>query len=119
MIKKKEHPVFKVPNFGAKSRKRVKARWRRQRGIDNKMREHQRGHGASPSIGYKNPDAIRHTRSDGSREVLVHNTAELEALAGMAGHVARLASRISRRKKLGMQEFADSRKIRIVNRVGA
>ena len=37
MIKRK-HPRFNVPNYGAKKRKRVMARWRKQRGVDNKKR---------------------------------------------------------------------------------
>ena len=38
IVKKKSHPNFKVPNYGAKTGRRVKARWRKQRGIDNKKR---------------------------------------------------------------------------------
>ena len=37
-MQKKTHPTFSIPNFGSKHRKRVPARWRKQRGIDNKKR---------------------------------------------------------------------------------
>jgi ribosomal protein L32E len=61
-IKKKGHPTFNVPNFGSKSRSRVKARWRKQRGIDNKKREKMDFMGAEPTIGYRNPESLRGVR---------------------------------------------------------
>ncbi len=116
MIKKKSHPTFNVPNFGAKNRSRVKARWRKQRGIDNKKREQLKGYGARPRIGYKNSESIRHARPDGKKELLVHNEKELLMVNHMENYVGRFASSLSRRKRLVLQKVADKEKIRIVNR---
>lgn len=117
MVKKKYHPTFNVPNFGAKHRKKVPKRWRKQRGIDNKKREQLKGYGARPKIGYKNSDSIRFARPDGNREMLIHNESEMLMVAKMENHVARFAANISRKKRLMLQKVADKEKIRIVNRV--
>ena len=119
MVSKKTHPKFNVPNFGSKSRKGVKARWRKQRGIDNKKRIERKGYGASPKIGYKNPEGIRFARKDGSMEVLVHNERELLAVKSGAKQVAVFAHGLSVRKKMFLQKIANGKGIRVVNKVSA
>jgi ribosomal protein L32E len=116
MVSKRSHPRFVVPNLGAKGRARVKDRWRKQRGTDNKKRRKYSGYGALPGIGYKNSDAVRFARSDGSREILVHNEKELiEAMEG--GYVIRFSHSLSARKRMTMQRIADAKAARIANRV--
>lgn len=116
--KKKKHPSFRVPNFGAKSRKRVPERWRKQRGIDNKKRIERSGYGATPKIGYKNPEELRFTRNDGTVGVLVHNEAEMLAVQKDKNHVAIFAHSVSRKKRVLMQKLADSKGINVLNRFG-
>ena len=117
MIAKRKHPKFYVPNFGAPNRKRVKERWRSQRGIDSKKRVKKKELGASPSIGYKNGDKVRYARPDGTFEVLVHNQNELmEVIQGKDQRVVRLAHDLSSRKRAILQGIADKNKVRIVNK---
>ncbi|MDE1855260.1 MAG: hypothetical protein KGH57_03010 [Candidatus Micrarchaeota archaeon] len=117
MAGKKSHPKFKVPNFGAKKRKGVPERWRKQRGIDNKLRIDKKGYGATPKIGYKNSAEVRFARKEGMFELLVHNEAEMAAMQKDEKHVAVFAHGISRRKRALMQKLADSKGIRVVNRL--
>ncbi len=120
MIKKKNHPTFAVPNLGQKTRKRVKDRWRAQRGTDNKMKLKKDGYNKMPNIGYKNSDSVRFARQDGTMEVLVHNEREMRGLIeAKKGCVARLSHDLSVRKRLEIQRLADTHSIRIVNRVKA
>lgn len=119
MVNKRTHPKFRIPNFGAKSRKGVKARWRKQRGIDNKKRTERHGYGASPKIGYKNPEGVRFARKDGSMEVLVHNEKELLAVQKEAKQVAVFAHELSIKKKTFLQKIANGKGIRVVNKVSA
>ena len=118
-VNKKSHPKFVVPGYGVKNRGRVKHRWRKQRGTDNKKRVALSGYGAMPHIGYKNAPSIRFMRADGSREVLVHNEQELVQLTKnpVEGMVVVIAHDISTRKRIVMQTVADKFKIRIANRV--
>jgi len=119
MIKKRTHPKFRVPNFGLKSRKGVKARWRKQRGIDSKLRIKEKGYGASPSIGYKNAKGVRFTRQDGTREVLIHNEKELLAVSSGVKEVAVFAHDISVRKRVALLKVANAKGIKVVNSVSA
>lgn len=116
-VEKRKHPRFVVPNYGAKHRKRVKNRWRTQRGADNKKRRYWAGYGASPRIGYKNTATVRFARKDGSLEVLVHNEAELLAVPKGGRSVAVLAHSLSKRKKLELQKKASGAGISVINRV--
>jgi len=112
---KKTHPRFNVPNFGAKSRKRVPDRWRKQRGIDSKKRISRRGYGASPSIGYKNADDVRFARKDGTWEVLVHNEKELLSVPKGEKHIAVFAHDLSVRKRAFLQKMANANGIKVAN----
>ena len=114
-MQKKKHPTFAVPNYGAKSRKRVKSRWRKQRGIDNKKRIKRSGYGAEPNIGYKNAPEVRHLRPDGTMENLVHNEAEMKACVGVPGISVRLSSTLSKRKRAIIGKMAEDNGIRVVN----
>jgi large subunit ribosomal protein L32e len=114
---KKAHPTFNVPNFGARSRKRVKARWRKQRGIDNKKRIKKDFMGAEPTIGYRNPEGLRGVRASGKRIMLIHNADELKRLMGSANagdFEVTIASAVSKRKKAEITALAGG-KIRITN----
>ncbi len=117
-IKKKGHPHFNVPNFGSKSRSRVKARWRKQRGIDNKKREKMNFMGAEPTIGYGNPAEIRGMRVNGKRISIVHNVDELKTL--LQGDVSRIdvtiAGGVSIRKKIAITDAAKG-KVNVTNGV--
>jgi len=117
-IKKKGHPTFNVPNFGTKSRSRVKPRWRKQRGIDNKKREKMDFMGAEPTIGYRNPESLRGVRSNGKRIVLVHNVDELKRI--VAGDVSAIdvtiAGGVSIRKRIAITDFAKG-KVNVTNGV--
>lgn len=119
MIAKKAHPLFRVPNYGAKNRKKVPLRWRRQRGIDNKQRVHVRCHGASPRIGYKNAQKARFARRhDGALEFLIYNERDIAAMPA-GNYVAVLAHGLSMRKRVKIQELAEKKGIRVANKVKA
>ncbi len=115
---KKKHPRFLVPNYGARKRKRVQYRWRAQRGIDSKKRVKKKESGASPSIGYKNSDAVRYARSDGTFEALVHNETELRDLisAGERKTVV-FAHDLSSRKRVMLQKIAEQSNVKVANGV--
>jgi len=113
---KKSHPKFNVPNFGAKGRKRVKERWRKQRGIDNKKREKRAFMGAEPTIGYRNPEQLQNVRADGLRLVHVSSMNELRSVIedGTNANII-LAKSISKRKKAELAKLAAENKLHVVN----
>ena len=115
MIKRK-HPRFNVPNYGAKKRKRVMARWRKQRGVDNKKRIYKSGYGAVPNTGYKNSEKVRFRKNGIELEKVIHNERELLQIGG-GDVVAKFAHDISLRKRIALQEIADKKGIKVSNRV--
>lgn len=101
MLKKKSKPKFLRPNYGRSSRKRVKANWRRPRGIDNKKRIKKAYMGALPSIGYSQDKKIRGLHPCGKREALVSNLVQLNSIS--KDYAVRIASPVG--KKLRLQIF--------------
>lgn len=115
---KKRHPKFNVPNYGAKSRKRVKERWRKQRGVDNKKRVKMNMMGAEPTIGYRNPEQIRHIRASGKRAAMIGNVKDFENFIanGMGkSHDAIAAHALSRRTREKLLEMAAKHNVRLAN----
>jgi large subunit ribosomal protein L32e len=116
--RKKGHPKFNVPNAGAKSRSRVKPRWRTQRGIDNKKRIKKKFMGAVPGIGYRNPEQLRHVRADGTIAKLVHNTSELLELLENpedSNISVTIAGAVGKRKRAAIAELAKKNGIKVTN----
>ncbi len=116
-IKKKSS--FVVPNYGAKSRKGVKSRWRHQRGIDNKKRVMRSGYGAIPKIGYKNDVIKNGLGPDGKQRILVHNASELNDAIHTPDVSIILHHALSSRKKLVLQKHAEKAGLKVVNKVKA
>lgn len=112
MVSKKKHPTFQRTNFGRTRRSRVKDNWRRPRGIDNKQREKYAYMGKLPSIGYKNPKALRGKHPSGLEEVIVFSPAEV---AGLKNVVVRIASSVGARKAALIIKACTGAKIRVLN----
>lgn len=115
---RKSHPKFNVPNYGARSRKRVKARWRKQRGIDNKKRIKKDFMGAEPTIGYGNPESVKGIRANGKRIMIVRNAKELERLIkenALEGYDVTIAGGVSLRKRIGITEIAGRKGLNVTN----
>jgi large subunit ribosomal protein L32e len=109
---KKKKPKFNVPNLGFF--RSVKPRWRKPRGTHNKKRMKFKFMGASPRVGYRNPQETRHLHPAGAREVLINSLAELASLKEK-GVVLRLGSSVGARKRKLMAEKAKSMNLKIIN----
>ncbi len=118
VLKKKSHPKFIVPNYGTKRRRRLKDRWRVQRGLDNKKRRKKAFMGAEPTIGYRNPERIRHRLSNGNYGVIVHNREELEGVLknpNITDFDIIIARGVGSRKRAEISESAVRNGVRIRN----
>ncbi len=118
MFKKKGHPKFNVPNAQAKNRKRVKERWRVQRGLDSKKRMKKAFMGAEPTIGYRNPESIRHIMPNGMRAYLVHNEPEFKNMLenpNTGKFEVIIAKGVGKLKRKRIIEYAKKEGIRVRN----
>lgn len=113
MANKRKHPKFLRPNYGRSSRSRIKAAWRRPRGIDNKKRAKIKYMGASPSIGYGQPAEIRGNHPRGLPEKLVQSPADI---SGLEGVVVRIAGGVGRKKREEIIRLAEAAKLVVVNK---
>jgi large subunit ribosomal protein L32e len=68
--------------------------------------------GASPRIGYRNPESVRGVHSSGMKEVLVNNPKEIEGLKDV---LVRVASGVGALKRRLIAEKAKAMKLRVVN----
>jgi len=93
---------------------RIKDSWRKPRGLDNKIRIERRGYPAKVKVGHRNPKKVRGLHPCGLVEVLVYSVQELVGLDPRR-HCVRIASGLSRRKKLEVVEEAAKLKLRVLN----
>jgi len=110
----RKHPKFNVPNLGRK--KRVKARWRKPRGIDNKKRVHKKIMGATPSVGWRSARNDRGFHPSGAREVLVRSLKDMENLPKTSEKLAiRIASAVGGKKRAVIMQKAKDLKLPVLN----
>jgi large subunit ribosomal protein L32e len=94
--------------------KRLETGWRRPRGLDNKIREHVKGHPVGPSIGRRSVAELRALHPTGLQEVLVNTLSELEGLKPKV-HAVRIGHRVGERKRLALVERADDLGLHVLN----
>ncbi len=110
--KKKKKPKFLREEMYKVQK--LKAVWRRRRGIDSKKAEEKRGKGESPKIGYKKPDSMIGIDPSGYYPVIIHNHKELKALNPVID-AAIIAGAVGRRKRNEIIKMANELRITILN----
>ncbi len=112
---KRKKPNFNVPNSTKKVR--VKSRWRKPRGIDNKKRIRVKEFGASPKVGYKRRLTERGNHPLGLKELLIHNLDQLvKETEKLEGKVAiRIGGTVSKRNKEQIRTKAKELGFRTLN----
>ena len=93
---------------------RIKDRWRRPKGIDNKMRQKRKGWPRTVNMGYRSPKAVRHLHPSGKEEVAVFNVGDL-TIVDPETQVARIGGTVGRRKRRFILKEARELGIRILN----
>ena len=114
VAKKRKKPTFKQMNYGKPDRKRVKASWRKPRGIDNKQRMKLKHAGKQPSIGWGTPRSARGNHPCGLPEVIVFNISQLKSTDAKK-NVVRVSSKVGSRTRAAMRGEAAKLGIKLVN----
>jgi len=89
-------------------------KWRKPKGIDNKMRLRLKGYPPIVEVGYRGPAAVRGLHPTGLEPVLVHNEKELEGL-DPSKHIVVIASTVGLKKRLKILEKARQLGLRVAN----
>lgn len=107
-----KRPLFRA--FESWRYKKIAERWRRPRGIDNKMRNNEKGWPRVANVGWGGPAAVRGLHPSGKEEQMVYNVADLEQV-NPETHVARIGGSVGGKKKAAILEEAGKRGIRVLN----
>ncbi len=93
---------------------KIKPRWRKPRGIDNKMRTNERGWPKVANIGWGGPAAVRGLHSSGKEEVLIYNVNDLKTVNAET-QVARIGGNVGGKKRALIVAEAEKVGVRILN----
>jgi large subunit ribosomal protein L32e len=93
---------------------KIKERWRRPRGIDNKMRTNEKGWPKVANIGWGGPKKVRGLHPSGKIEILIYQVTDLNDI-NPETHVARIGGKVGGKKRVSIIEEARKRGVLIVN----
>lgn len=88
--------------------------WRKPRGLHSKARRNIKYRAPKVSKGYRGPKTVRGRHPSGFEDVLVFNSADLEAL-NPKKQAARIGHTVGTRKRMQIKKKADELGIRILN----
>ena len=109
---KKQRPSFnRVESWRYK---RVKASWRKARGIDSKTRRKNKAGVKSPSVGYRTPKKIRGIHPSGYEEVRVFTIKDLDNL-NKNKQALKISSKLGAKKRIMLVEAAQRKGFKVLN----
>ncbi|MFA5049706.1 MAG: eL32 family ribosomal protein [Candidatus Micrarchaeia archaeon] len=113
-MKKKKKPKFNVLNS---NKGRIKKRWRKPRGIDNKKRIRRKDFGACPKVGYGNAKSQRGVHPLGLKEKLVCNITDVLKISENKTEkfAIRISGKVSKKNKEIIRKKAQELKITVLN----
>merc|ERR1712212_653145 len=95
---------------------KVKANWRKPKGIDNRVRRRFKGQYLTPSIGYGSNAKTRHMMPDGFKKFVVHNVKDVDLLLMLKGsYAAEIAHNVSARKRKEIVDRANQLSVKVTN----
>ena len=99
----------KKPRFSARAKK---IRWKNPRGIDSKIKQGRKGHGAVPSVGYRSPKATR-GKINGMNPIRINRPLDLDNF--QKGDIAIVSAKLGGKKKIDLANKALKLKINFLN----
>ena len=111
---KKKTPSFRRTEW-FRYKRLSRSGWRAPHGMDNKQRRNYKSRGSLVRIGHGKVAAARFLHPSGFREVMVHNTNDLEAIDPET-EAARVGASVGGRKREHIYARADELGVRVLNR---
>lgn len=111
---KKRKPVFLKHLWWKKPMFKNDPKWRRPKGIDNKMRLKLKGYPPLVEVGYRSPRVVRGIHPSGLKPVTVSSSKDLDRLDPRV-HLLYLDSSMGLKKRLELVKIALERGFKIAN----
>jgi len=111
---KKKTPSFRRTEW-FRYKRLSRSGWRKPHGMDNKQRRNYKYRGSLVRIGHGKVAAARGLHPSGFREIMVHNTNDLESIDPET-EAARIGGAVGGRKREAIHSRADELGIRVLNR---
>lgn len=112
-VRSRERRDFKRHDLHKK--KKLDDKWRRPRGLHNKMRKHIRAKGRYVKSGFGSPCAVRGLHASGYKEILVTSPKVDLAKLDPSECAIRIASTIGKKKRLIIEERARELELKVLN----
>lgn len=109
---KRRKPNFQIQNSND-PKKRFAGRWKRPKGLQNKMRERRKGNPKYIEPGYGSPVEVKGATAEGLFPVVVSNVAAIGGVREGEGVV--ISATVSIRKKAEIAKAAAERKLKLLN----
>ncbi len=97
------------------NKKKFKNKWRKARGLHNKIRRKVKGHRKQPSIGYGSPVSMKNLDPSGFLPVQVSNLADLDKIKNEGKLAALISKKVGQRKKIKILEECKRMNIKVLN----
>ncbi|MFN3527654.1 MAG: 50S ribosomal protein L32e [Candidatus Altarchaeaceae archaeon] len=110
---KKKKPAFLRQEYWKLKRLR-KAKWRKPRGIDSKLRVGKKGQGNLVKVGYRKPKLVRNLHPSGFIPVLIRDIKQLENIDNTKQAII-ISAKFGRKKRNEIIKIANEKKIVILN----
>ncbi len=110
---KKRKPTYKRVQ-SHQFAKLSEVKWRRPKGLGNKVRRGRRGKPSMPQVGYKSPKLVRGLHKSGLREVIVNNLEDMKKI-NLKEQIAVIGAKVGAKKRLELLSYAKEKKISFVN----
>jgi large subunit ribosomal protein L32e len=117
LIETKKRAKAKKPRFVRQDEfrfTRLKAKWRKPRGIHSKLRRRKAGKRAVVKTGYKTPRDLQGCNTQGLKLVVVATIKEIEAL-DKSKHSAIIARAVGKRKRVELLTAAEKNGVQVYN----
>ena len=117
LLTKREEQRKKRPSFirhAAHRKSKLEEKWRRPKGLHNKLRLSKKSRGSAVKTGYGSPAAIRGKSASGKRMLVVENRTQLH-MTEPESHELIIASGLGDRKRLALLQEAQKHGFTILN----